>query len=122
MPSTSHTRGPSARATKYGVPPTDRNARTGEFTPPGMTRWARSNSDSSVRSSPQRFGGFAGEVGEDEVGAGPLDRGEVLHGDGRPSIQPRSAAALTIAYSPDTWYAAEGHVDLARGPPAITSR
>ena len=27
-----------------GVPPTARKARTGEFTPPGMTRWARSNS------------------------------------------------------------------------------
>src|SRR5260370_39670632 len=29
---------------KRGVPPTARNARTGEFTPPGMTFWARSNS------------------------------------------------------------------------------
>ena len=28
---------------KRGVPPTARKARTGEFTPPGMTRWARSN-------------------------------------------------------------------------------
>src|SRR5579875_65560 len=26
-----------------GVPPTARNARTGEFTPPGITAWARSN-------------------------------------------------------------------------------
>ena len=51
-PSTSHTYGPSARATKYGVPPTDRNARTGELTPPGMTRWDRSNS-SSFEASPR---------------------------------------------------------------------
>src|SRR3989344_3792774 len=29
---------------KRGVPPTALKARTGEFTPPGMTRWARSNS------------------------------------------------------------------------------
>ena len=32
-----------------------------------------------------------------------------------PSIQPRSAAALIIAYSPDTWYAASGHVELGAG-------
>src|SRR5260221_9651074 len=36
--------GPWARAMKRGVPPTARNARTGEFTPPGMTFWARSKS------------------------------------------------------------------------------
>src|SRR5512144_1060416 len=30
---------------KRGVPPTARNARTGELTPPGMTFWARSNRD-----------------------------------------------------------------------------
>src|SRR5262245_16480344 len=34
---------PSARAMKRGVPPTARKARTGELTPPGMTRCARSN-------------------------------------------------------------------------------
>ena len=37
-----------ARAMKRGVPPTARNARTGELTPPGMTRWARSNSSAFV--------------------------------------------------------------------------
>jgi hypothetical protein len=26
---------------KRGVPPTERKARTGELTPPGMTAWAR---------------------------------------------------------------------------------
>src|SRR5664279_5980006 len=35
---------PSARAMKRGVPPTARKARTGELTPPGMTRRARSKS------------------------------------------------------------------------------
>src|SRR5664280_3153848 len=35
---------PSARAMKRGVPPTARKARTGELTPPGMTRWARAKS------------------------------------------------------------------------------
>src|SRR6186713_2255297 len=34
---------PCARAMKRGVPPTARNARTGELTPPGITRRARSN-------------------------------------------------------------------------------
>ena len=33
---------------KRGVPPTARNARTGELTPPGMTRRARSNSSALV--------------------------------------------------------------------------
>src|SRR5579862_1563220 len=36
FPSTSHTRAPFALFTKNGWPPTARNARTGEFTPPGM--------------------------------------------------------------------------------------
>src|SRR5436190_23303547 len=36
FPSTSQIFAPSARATKNGALPTLRNARTGEFTPPGM--------------------------------------------------------------------------------------
>src|SRR6187551_3803699 len=40
--------GPSARAMKRGVPPTARNARTGELTPPGMTLCARSKSAAFV--------------------------------------------------------------------------
>ena len=35
--------GPVPLTMNRGVPPTARNARTGEFTPPGITRWARSN-------------------------------------------------------------------------------
>src|SRR5690606_22939453 len=106
-PSTSQTCAPWARATKYGVPPTERNARTGEFTPPGIRSSPRRYSDSFVRGSamrpirPRRSGagpvlpgrsatraggrllreppgGVAGEVGEDEVRAGPLDGGQLL--------------------------------------------
>jgi hypothetical protein len=36
-PSADQTCDPFARAKKIGSPPTPRNARTGEFTPPGMT-------------------------------------------------------------------------------------
>src|SRR4051812_41225011 len=43
-PSTSQIREPSARSTKNGTPPTLRNARTGEFTPPGMCFKAAANS------------------------------------------------------------------------------
>src|SRR3954468_1303529 len=34
-----------------GVPPTARNARTGEFTPPGITRCARSNNSAEAGAS-----------------------------------------------------------------------
>ena len=44
LPSASHSREPSARSTKKGSPPTPRNARTGEFTPPGVTSQARRKS------------------------------------------------------------------------------
>src|SRR5574344_1629246 len=37
---------PCAALTKNGAPPTERNARTGELTPPGMSCWARAKSDS----------------------------------------------------------------------------
>src|SRR5262245_61184656 len=36
---------PSPWATKIGSAPTERQARTGELTPPGMTFWARANSE-----------------------------------------------------------------------------
>src|SRR6266436_9542035 len=41
FPSTSQIRAPSPRATKNGALPTLRNARTGEFTPPGIRFCAR---------------------------------------------------------------------------------
>ncbi len=64
---------PDARALrrasrKRGVPPTERKARTGELTPPGMVRWARANS-----SSLRLMVGSAGGVGKGgtERGARP---------------------------------------------------
>jgi hypothetical protein len=44
LPSASCTFAPAPFWKKQGVPPTERKARTGELTPPGMWRWARSNS------------------------------------------------------------------------------
>ena len=44
LPSTSVSRAPAAERMKRGVPPTAEKARTGEFTPPGVTRRARSMS------------------------------------------------------------------------------
>jgi hypothetical protein len=44
LPSTSVIDAPLALAMNSGVPPTDRNALTGEFTPPGMTFFASSKS------------------------------------------------------------------------------
>ena len=43
-PSASVRYGPVPDTMNRGVPPTARNARTGEFTPPGVTACARSNS------------------------------------------------------------------------------
>src|SRR5687767_9573735 len=45
-PSASHIRDPSALRMKGGEPPTALKARTGELTPPGMSRRARANSSS----------------------------------------------------------------------------
>src|SRR5437773_1473088 len=46
LPSTSHTCAPLAFWTKNGCPPTARNARTGELTPPGMYCNASANNAS----------------------------------------------------------------------------
>src|SRR5438093_820777 len=43
-PSSSRTRAPRPSRKNTGVPPTEPNARTGEFTPPGMRARERSNS------------------------------------------------------------------------------
>src|SRR5512145_527755 len=44
FPSTSRTVAPFALSMNRGVPPTDRKARTGELTPPGIIVFARANS------------------------------------------------------------------------------
>src|SRR3954465_14740258 len=47
---------------KRGVPPTARKARTGELTPPGITRWARSNSSALVDTArAPHFGAVVGQ-------------------------------------------------------------
>ena len=50
-PSTSRMRAPSPRAMNSGSPPTPRNARTGLFTPPGMTRLGRAHELAASASS-----------------------------------------------------------------------
>src|SRR5881397_1475559 len=58
LPLASQKYAPSARWMKRGVPPTARKARTGEFTPPGISARARSNR-TALRSV---FGVMRGEV------------------------------------------------------------
>src|SRR5436305_404344 len=48
FPSTSQRNDPSPRSMKRGVPPTAANARTGLFTPPGMSDLARAKSSSDL--------------------------------------------------------------------------
>src|SRR5471032_718570 len=62
LPSASQKYGPCARSMNHGVPPTERNARTGEFTPPGMVFWARSKRASFLdMTGPALNDGSAGE-------------------------------------------------------------
>ena len=107
----------SPRATKNGSPPTEPNARTGELTPPGMRACARSNQDSPIGCYElcSELGDLAREVREDDVGAGPLDREQVLERDGADRRASRAGPRpCTIAYSPLTWYAATGTSNAAR--------
>jgi hypothetical protein len=50
-PSASVSQGPRPSTMNRGVPPTARNARTGELTPPGVTRSARSSRSSDAGAS-----------------------------------------------------------------------
>ena len=76
---------PARAATKNGSPPTEPNARTGEFTPPGMHAARAREPVGHV--GVQALGDVAREVGEDDVGARPLDREQVLERDGR-AVEP----------------------------------
>src|SRR5688572_10716913 len=91
-PSTSQTRAPRARSMKRGKPPTARNARTGEFTPPGIRRTARANSSALAlvavsglmrlpfpQGSPEQSRRVSGKVRQYEIGARPSDAEEHLH-------------------------------------------
>src|SRR3569623_1609507 len=78
-PFSSHMNAPSARWMKRGAPPTARKARTGEFTPPGISARARSNSWEFLsvlgvmRGEIKRFGGGGAfvVVGFPGFGLGP---------------------------------------------------
>src|SRR5688572_16936223 len=75
--------GPEPRTMNGGVPLTDRYARTGLLTPPGMTASARRRRSSlffrsGVTGSAQARGDLAREIGQDEVRAGALDAEERL--------------------------------------------
>src|SRR5215216_3889081 len=52
LPSASQIRAPSPRAATIGSPPTPRNARTGEFTPPGNSSRARAITSADRTLSP----------------------------------------------------------------------
>src|SRR4051794_15095408 len=100
---------PSPRATKIGSRPIARMARTGEFTPPGRSAWARSNS--SVLSFPALE--VVGEVEEAdllELGGG-VERRALLHaGVGGDRVEDRVAFLLR---------AAVGHREDAVGPVGV---
>src|SRR6476619_2527404 len=100
-----------------GVPPTARKARTGEFTPPGITVWARANAstdrwsvirsgpveghvesasrssaqaaDASLGCRPSSVSPLQGPVGQDHVGPRPSDARQRL-ADRRLAIDPTS--------------------------------
>ena len=73
--------GPSPRTMNRGVPPTARNARTGEFTPPGTMARARSNRACGGR----RVGRVAAGSGGNDVGH---DAAIVSAPDGQPAATP----------------------------------
>src|SRR5512139_3257508 len=68
FPSTSRTVAPFARSMNSGVPPTERKARTGEFTPPGISVFASANSLLEVFV-------FSGATGASCLLEGGVDRG-----------------------------------------------
>ena len=73
---------------------------------PGRCRRRRSTvrcTSGAARGSPEQPRRLLREVGEDDVGAGAPDRRERPRASpARSSSQPLAAAALIIAYSPDT--------------------
>src|SRR5689334_16770845 len=73
---------------KRGVPPTPRNARTGEFTPPGINSDARANNSSDVRPCPSRVAVILSSASFDEFGAA-----QVFEGRNRP-LQVRTPSLL----------------------------
>src|SRR3989304_5269709 len=78
FPSTSRTEALFALSMNRGIPPTDRNARTGEFTPPGINVFARANSLPEVVVFSRDTGGSASfmEYGGSQEVEFYLPRGE----------------------------------------------
>src|SRR6267143_4724941 len=84
FPSTSHRSAPWPRAKKGGSPPTALKARTGEFTPPGMSRRALSNrlrEMTPMGSAAEEARRLLGEIGDDQVGPRAADGAERLQHD-----------------------------------------
>src|SRR5512139_2070658 len=79
FPSTARTVAPFARSMNSGVPPTERKARTGEFTPPGISVFASANSLLEVFV-------FSGATGASCLLEGGVDRGraEIVPAPPRP--------------------------------------
>jgi hypothetical protein len=83
LPSASQScRRPAPRVKKRGVPPTERKARTGELTPPGMVRWARAkrtrHTDDRMRAQPLPGSGRVAVITPD-MHAVCIDRQRQLH-------------------------------------------
>src|SRR5438067_1412630 len=94
LPSASQMCPPSPRWMKSGCPPTARNARTGELTPPGITDSARLNSCSDfdiVKSRGlQELGQLHCVIGNQNIRACALDRRNGFHDDALP-VDPAGA-------------------------------
>ena len=144
--------GPRRGRRRTGAPPTALNARIDELTPPGIAaverveqlvvgrhagagahRRGRSRRPTQRRgrragrgrrrhACPATLGEPAGEVGEDDVGAGPLDRREVLEGDGVVVDPAVGGGGLDHRVLAADVVRRERDVDALRGPRAITSR
>ena len=105
MPSTSDDVRRLAPGDEVGLAADRRKERTGELTPPGIDPAGPGEqlgvASRPARSATEHLGQLAGEVGEDDVRAGPLDRGQLLERHGRAvDPAPLAAAAWTMAYSP----------------------
>src|SRR5437660_4569862 len=85
LPSASQMCAPSPRWMKSGCPPTARNARTGELTPPGITASARLNSCSDLdivkNGGLQEPGQLHCVIGNQNIRACTFDGRDGLHND-----------------------------------------
>src|ERR1700741_4856309 len=112
---------------KRGVPPTARNARTGEFTPPGIRSWARMNRVSELviidgvrkRASVSGFGRAVSSCAACEGGGVRLRRGADVARTEHP-VDGRDEGGAPGGHGGwvrgrDAADRADGHAQLARG-------